>query len=110
MLPAVMLAMSFALQFGLYLHAAQIAEAAAQHAVDVAQGDGGTAARGSAAADALLADLPALRSPTVSVDRSADVVVARVDGQAPAVVPGAALAVSATARGPVERFVAEPGS
>lgn len=107
--PAVLLIVSLALQFALYLHAAQIAEAAAQEAVDAAQGQTDDDARGHRAASALLMDLPALRRAEVRVTRAARSVTARVDGSAPALLPGLDLTISATATGPVERFVPADG-
>jgi len=103
--PAVLLMIMFALQFGLYLHAAQIAEAAAQEAVEAAQGQSADPAAGRVAAAALLADLAALRSPEVTVSRSGTAVSSRVTGHAQQLIPGLALDVAATAEGPVERFV-----
>ena len=97
----------FALQFGLYLHAAQIAEAAAQEAVEAAQGQTAGPAAGRLAATALLNDLAALQAPAVTVSRSETGVSSRVTGHAQQLVPGLRLDVSATAQGPVERFVPE---
>lgn len=103
-----LLLISLMLQFGLYLHAAQIAEAAAQEAVDAAQGQRDDGARGRAAATRLLTDLAALEAPAVRVDRGAATVTATVTGHAPRLLPGLDLRVAAIAEGPVERFVAEP--
>lgn len=97
-----------AFQFGLYLHAAQIAEAAAQEAVEGAQGERAAAADGRLAARSLVAELGALRAPRLDVQRSAGMVTARVSGRAQQVVPGLPLAITARAEGPVERFVPEP--
>ena len=105
--PAVLLTITLALQFGLYLHAAQIAEAAAQEAVEAAQAELAGPPDGRAAAVTLLSDLPALRTPVVTVSRSATAVSARVTGRAPRLVPGLDLMVAAGAHGPVERFVPE---
>lgn len=107
--PAALGLILLAFQFGLYLHAAQIAEAGAQEAVEAAQGEQGRVAAGEAAARAVLADLRALRSPRVAVTRSATRVTARVSGDAQRLIPGAPVAVTATAEGPVERFVPDPG-
>jgi hypothetical protein len=106
--PAVLAIVLLAFQFGLYLHAGQIAEAAAQEAVEVAQGERARAADGRAAARSLLDQLGALRASRVSVDRSATVVSARVTGSAQALVPGWPVAIDVVAAGPVERFVPEP--
>lgn len=107
--PAALLIIVLAFQFALYLHAAQIVEAAAQDAVDAAQGQTAGAEAGEAAARRLLAHLGAVRNATVEVDRSAVAVTARVTGSAQRLVPGIGVAVAATAQGPVERFVPEGG-
>jgi hypothetical protein len=106
--PAVLLVIVLAFQFALYLHAAQIAEAAAQEAVESAQGEHAGAADGESAAHTLLGQLGALRSTRVSVDRGAARVTARVTGHAQRLLPGFAARVDATAEGPIERFVPEP--
>jgi uncharacterized membrane protein len=106
-LPAVLLIVLLALQFGLLLHAAQIAEAAAQEAVEAAQAEPADADAGHAAARSLLSELSALRSPRIDVERTASTVTSRVTGHAQQLVPGVGLAVSGTAEGPVERFIPE---
>jgi hypothetical protein len=105
--PAVLLVIMLALHFGMYLHAAQIAEAGAQEAVEAAQGERAGASDGEAAAHALLRRLGALRAPSVAVERTATLVTATVAGRAQQVVPGLPVAVRASAEGPVERFVPE---
>lgn len=105
--PAVLTIVLLAFQFGLYLHAAQIAEAAAQEAVEAAQGERATVADGGAAARELLADVGGLQAPRIDVERSATTASAHVAGSAQALLPGWPVAVSATAEGPVERFVPE---
>lgn len=107
--PAALGLVLLAFQFGLYLHAAQIAEAGAQEAVEAAQGELGSVAAGEAAAGALLSDLGALHTPRVTVTRSTTRVTARVRGDAQRLIPGAPVTVTATAEGPVERFVPDPG-
>lgn len=106
--PAALVIVMLALQFGLYLHAAQIVEAAAQEAVEAAQVERADPASGRAAARSLLSGLGGLRAPTTDVRRTATTVTARVTGRAPQVVPGMDLAVSGSAEGPVERFIPEP--
>ena len=96
-----------ALQFGLYLHAAQVAEAAAQEAVEAAQAERAGPASGRAAARSLLSGLGGLRTPATNVRRTATTVTARVTGQAPQLIPGVDLAVSGSAEGPAERFIPE---
>ena len=103
--PAVLLVVALALQFGLVLHAGQVAEAAAQEAVEAAQAQTGGVRAGRAAARSLLSGLGGLRAPLIEVHRTATTVTATVTGRAQQVVPGFGTAVSARAQGPVERFV-----
>ena len=97
--------MALALQFGLVLHAGQVAEAAAQEAVEAAQAETGGVRAAHAAARSLLSGLGGLRAPLIDVRRTATTVTATVSGRAQQVLPGFATAVSGSARGPVERFV-----
>lgn len=90
-------------QFALWWHAKQVADAAAAEAVDVAQTVEGTAADGEAAALSLLDTSGNLSSVSVSVDRGADVVTAEVQGEAPKLVPGWGWGVTARSQAPVER-------
>jgi len=103
--PAVLLLVVLALQFGLRLHAAQIAEAAAQEAVEAAQVQAGDVRAGRAAARSLLGRLGGLRAPRIEVHRTMTTVTSTVTGRAQQLVPGFPPMVSATAQGPVERFV-----
>lgn len=107
MFPVVLLVIMLAFHFALFLHAAQIAEAGAQEAVEAAQGELATAADGRAAAQALMVELGALRGHRVAVDRTATTVTATVTGRAQQVVPGLPADITARAEGPVERFVPE---
>jgi hypothetical protein len=103
--PAVLLVVLLALQFGLFLHAGQLAEAAAQEAVEAAQAEDGSADDGRRAARSLLSGLGGLRAPAITVRRTATSVTSTVIGRAQQLVPGFSTAVSASAEGPVERFV-----
>jgi hypothetical protein len=103
--PAVLLVVLLALQFGLVLHAGQLAEAAAQEAVEAAQAEDGSADDGRTAARLLLAGLGGLRGPAVAVRRTATSATSTVTGWAQQLVPGFATEVSGSAEGPVERFV-----
>jgi uncharacterized membrane protein len=105
--PVVLLIVMLALQFGLLLHAAQIAEALAQEAVEAAQTHRAGVDSGRTAARSLLSELGALRTPTIDVERTATTVTSRVTGRAQQVVPGFGVTVSGSAQGPVERFIPE---
>lgn len=107
-MPVVLLMVLLAVQFGLYLHAAQVVEAAAQEGVEAARGERAAANEGQARAVRFLESTGGVQAPAVSAQRSATGVRVTVTGQAPEVVPGLALGVSSTATGPVERFIPEP--
>jgi Flp pilus assembly protein TadG len=92
-------------QYGLWWHAKQVADAAAAEAVDVAQTPDGTAAEGDAAARDFLTESGNLRNVAVTVDRGVDVVTVQVQADAPRLVPGWSWGVTARAQAPVERFV-----
>jgi Flp pilus assembly protein TadG len=90
-------------QFGLWWHGKQVADAAAAEAVDVAQTPDGAAADGEAAALSLLDASGNLAGVSVSVDRGVEVVTAEVQGDAPQLIPGWGWGVTARSQAPVER-------
>jgi Flp pilus assembly protein TadG len=108
LMPVVLLLVLLIVQFGLWLHARQVATAAAQEGLVAAQVETGTAAAGHDRAVAFLTQAGGLRE--VRVDAARDLTTARVTvtGTTPAVIPGTALGVAGVAEGPVERWVAEP--
>jgi Flp pilus assembly protein TadG len=108
LMPVVLLLVLLIVQFGLWLHARQVATAAAQEGLVAAQVETGTAAAGHDRAVAFLTRAGGLRE--VRVDAARDLTTARVvvTGTTPAVIPGTAFGVSGVAVGPVERWVAEP--
>ena len=106
--PAVLFWLMLIVQYGLWWHAKQVANAAAAEAVDAAQIDTGTAAEGEAAAASYLAQSGNLTSITIAIDRGPAVVAAEIRGNAPQLVPGFAWAVTARSEAPVERFIPEP--
>jgi len=106
--PAVLLWLMLIVQYGLWWHAKQVANAAAAEAVDVAQLPTGSETDGEAAALDFLAQSGNLTAVTVNVDRTPTLVTAEVGGRAPRLVPGFDWSVTARSQGPVERFVPEP--
>jgi hypothetical protein len=107
LMPVVLLLIMLIVQFGLWLHAQQIAAAAAQEGLVAAQAEFGTSAAGRDRATSFLTEAGGLRQVRVEADRDATSVRVDVAGVTPAVIPGMALAVGAVAQGPVERFVGE---
>ncbi len=108
LMPVVLLLVVLVVQFGLWLHARQVATAAAQEALSVVQRDGGTVEAGRTRAEQFLADAGGLRDAGVEVDRGAETASVRVAGGTPALVPGLDLGIDVLVQGPVERFVPEP--
>lgn len=106
--PAVLFWLMLIVQYGLWWHAKQVANAAAAEAVDAAQVESATAADGEAAADRYLAQSGNLTNVTVTVDRQPAVVTAEIRGDAPQLVVGFSWSVTARSEAPVERFIPEP--
>lgn len=105
--PVVMTLVMLAVQGGLYWHAHQRAEAAADRAAAVAARVDGSGAAGEAAAYAFLEGAP-LDDATVSVRRGGQQAQARVTATAPSLVMGIRWTVIARSTVERERFVAEP--
>lgn len=105
--PALLVWIMLIVQYGLWFHAKQVANAAAAEATDAAQTPAGTADDGEAAARSFLAQAGNLQAVTVTVDRGPVDVVVNVRGLAPRLVPFADWSVAARAVSPVERFVPE---
>ena len=106
--PVLLLLIGFVIQFALWYHAAHVAEAAAQEGVRAARAFGGSAEAGQTRAAHFLAETGPniVRSPEVTASRDLRTARVEVHGQAPSVVPGLRLAVTAEAESPTERFTA----
>ena len=105
LMPALLLLIMLAVQFGLWAHASQLARAAANEAAYTAALPDTTDQHGRDAAAGLLAQAGHLTEVRVDIDRTGELVVATVTGLAPQVVPGFGWSVAATAAAPVERFI-----
>ncbi len=108
--PALLFWIMLIVQYGLWFHAKQVAEAAAAEAIDAAQTPTGTADAGKSAARSFLDASGNLKNPLITVRRDLTLVAAEVRGDAPRLVPGFSWSVTARSQAPVERFVPEPGS
>lgn len=106
--PVVLFWIMLIVQYGLWWHAKQVANAAAAEAVDAAQVSTGTARDGEDAAASYLAQSGNLSNVTVTVTRDPTAVTAEVHGDAPRLVLGFEWSVTARSAAPVERFVPEP--
>ncbi len=106
--PVVLFWIMLIVQYGLWWHAKQVANAAAAEAVDAAQVSTGSARDGEDAAASYLAQSGNLDNIAVTVSREPTVVTVEVRGDAPQLVPGFAWSVTARSTAPVERFIPEP--
>ncbi len=108
MMPALLFWIMLIVQYGLWVHAKQVATAAAAEAVDVAQVPGNTPASAEAAARSFLTQSGNLVHITIDVTPTAERVTVRVSGQAPQLVPGFSWTVAAVAHAPMERYIPQP--
>ena len=105
LMPALLLLLMLAVQFGLWAHATQLARAAADEAAYTAALPDTSDTAGQTAAAGLLAQAGHLTDIHIRIDRIDTRVVATVSGVAPQVVPGFRWSVSATAAAAAERFI-----
>lgn len=105
LMPALLLLVMLAVQFGMWAHATQLARAAADTAAFTAALADTTDTDGHAAAAGLLAQAGNLDDIVVTIDRADGLVVATVTGTAPQLTPGFRWQVSAQAAAPEERFI-----
>lgn len=103
--PAVLFFLMLIVQYGLWWHGKQLADAAAAEAAAATRITTGTEDDGEAAAAAYLAEAGNLTDVTITVDRGPELVTVTVSGRAPQLVPGYAWAVTARSVVPVEQFL-----
>jgi hypothetical protein len=106
---AVLLGFLVMLSYATRIHAERVAQAAAEEGAGAARRFDGTAAAARARAHEYADRVggSSLRDVTVTATRGTRTVTVTVTGTAPELVPFLPLRVSATSRGPVERFVPE---
>lgn len=102
---AVILLLFVSLQFGLWFYGREVAAAAAQHAVDAARVEAGSAGAGEATAHQYLDQVGGLREVSVAVDRGDDSVTATVEARAVSLVGFLDPPIAVTITAPVERVV-----
>jgi Flp pilus assembly protein TadG len=109
LLPLVVTMVFLVIQAALVYHARSIVAAAAEDAARAAQVEGGSAAEGRAVARAVLGGSAGLiPRPSVSIERDATDVHVSVSARVRGPIPWLHPTVTASAGGPVERFVPEP--
>jgi len=106
LMPVLIMLVLIPVQVGLWWHAKQAAEVAADEALDAAQIVGATDADGQAGAQAILGQAGNLEHVVVTVDRTGTDVTVTITGQLGfSIFPGA-WSVTAHAEGPIEQFLA----
>lgn len=105
-MPLLLLLVLVSVHIGLWFHARHIVDAASQEGARAARAAGATDTDGYGRAHQMLADLGSgsVINPTITVARSAGTVTVTVTGQAPPVIPGLAVNVSASSTSPIEEF------
>jgi Flp pilus assembly protein TadG len=109
--PALLFALMLIVQFGLLLHARNVAEQAAQEGASAARRFDGNEAQAKAKTTEYLAALgpQTLKDRGVTVNRTAENATVTVTGTVISVVPFLHLDVEESASGPVERYVPPSG-
>lgn len=107
--PVLLLLIMTIVQFGLWYHAEQVVQAAAQEGLRAAGSLDGTPESGSDRAQRFLATTAAslIRDPVVQATRDDRVSLVEVSGTVIGVIPGLRMAVDARAVGPTESFRAD---
>lgn len=103
--PAVLLWLLLIVQYGLWWHAKQVANAAAAEAAATARVPTGTDTAAEQAAWGYLNESGNLTNITVTIDRDSNTVTVTVTGNAPRLVPGFGWGVTATTRSPLEQLL-----
>jgi Flp pilus assembly protein TadG len=105
--PAMLLLIMAIIQAALWFHARQVALAAAQEGARVLRTESGTEALATRKAEDMAEQIGGnvLENVTVTADRDGDIATVTVSGSAVEVVELLPLTVTATSRGPIERFV-----
>jgi Flp pilus assembly protein TadG len=108
--PALLLCVMMTIDFGIWMHARQLAQAAADDGLTQAQQLNASAAQGQAEARTQLAFLAGstLTNPTITATRNATTASISVDATAISVLPFFTLTVHERVTGPIERFVPAP--
>ena len=106
-MPSLIIVIMMVFQVGMFWHAKQAADVAAEEAVDAAQVATATEADGYSGAATILGQAGNLRNAEVSVtrDEAAGVVTVTITGNAPSIIPFGSWGVAATAQGSIEKFI-----
>ena len=104
--PVLLVLITLVIQFALWYHASNVAEAAAEEGVRAARLRGGTAETGQATTENFLSQAgpTIVVAPEVSVSRDTDTARVEVHGRVVSVVPGISLPIDAVAESPLEEF------
>lgn len=108
--PLLLLLILSVVQFAMWEHATNVAQAVAEQGLAAGRVEGGTAKAATAEAESVLSQLGSgvLSHPRVRANRGAITTTVIVTGKAEAVLPFLSLPVRSEATGPTERFTAGP--
>lgn len=106
-MPALIIVIMMVFQIGMFWHAKQSADVAAEEAVEAAQIATATEADGYSGAATILGQAGNLRDAAVIVDRDevAGTVTVVITGRAPSIIPFGSWGITAQAQGSIERFI-----
>ncbi len=106
-MPALIIVIMMVFQIGMFWHAKQSADVAAEEAVEAAQVATATEADGYSGAATILGQAGNLRDVVVIVDRDevAGTVTVTITGRAPSIIPFGSWGITAQAQGSIERFI-----
>jgi Flp pilus assembly protein TadG len=112
--PLLMLLILAIVQFAVWAHASEVAQATAEEALAAARVQGSSAAAGQQRAQQVLGQIGSavLVSPQVAVTRTANSATVQISATAEQVIPFFRMPVHVTVTGPVERFIPDvlPGA
>ncbi len=106
-MPALIIVIMMVFQVGMFWHAKQAADVAAEEAVEAAQVATATEADGYSGAASILGQAGNLRNASVTVNRdeAAGTVTVTITGNAPAIIPFGSWGVTSQAQGSIEQFI-----
>jgi Flp pilus assembly protein TadG len=104
--PVLLVLITLVIQFALWYHASNVADAAAEEGMRAARLLGGTAEAGQTTAESFLSQAgpTIVVAPEVSVSRDTETARVEVRGRVVSVVPGMRLPIDAVAQSPLEKF------
>lgn len=107
LMPAIIVVIMMVFQVGMFWHAKQSADVAAEEAVEAAQVATATETDGYDGAATILSQAGNLRNAEITINRddAAGTVTVIITGNAPSIIPFGSWGITAQAQGTIERFI-----